>query len=70
MKNITINTDNPEKVYNMIIPEDYQKISLPYFKEWTKALDSGSYLQADGQLCRTIQADEGEVCSYCCLVIL
>jgi hypothetical protein len=70
MKNITVNTNNPEKVYNMIIPEDYQKISLPYFKEWTEALDSGSYSQAKGQLCEIIPSIKGEVCSFCCLGIL
>jgi hypothetical protein len=70
MKNITINTNNPENFYTMIIPEDYQKIPLPYFKEWTEALDSGSYLQAKSRLYETIVSNEGEVCSYCCLGIL
>jgi hypothetical protein len=70
MKNVIVKTNNPEVFYNMIIPEDYVKISLPYFKEWTEALDSGSYSQTKGQLCKTIVSSEGEICSYCCLGIL
>lgn len=70
MKKITVNTNNPEIVYKMIIPENYEKIPLPYFKEWTKALDSESYSQAKGQLCEIIPSIKGEVCCFCCLGIL
>lgn len=67
----TISFTVSDETYELIIPEGYQKKELPYFKEWTEALDSGSYLQANSRLCETIVSTEGnKVCSYCCLGIL
>lgn len=65
MKEIPLN--HPiEKGWKLVIPEDYQKIPLPYFKEWTSALESGEYKQTKNRLCLI----EGDSCSYCCLGVL
>lgn len=65
MKEIPLN--HPiEKGWKLVIPEDYQKIPLPYFKEWTSTLESGEYKQTKNRLCLI----EGDDCSYCCLGIL
>ena len=69
MKTITFNISGPE-TYELIIPDDYQKKELPYFKEWTEALDSGSYSQTSGQLCETISYPESTQTCYCCLGVL
>jgi hypothetical protein len=71
MKTITFETsgDNNE-TYELIIPEGYQKKELPYFKEWTEALDSGGYAQTSGQLCKKYSYVEGDETCYCCLGVL
>jgi hypothetical protein len=71
MKTITFETsgDNNE-TYELIIPEGYQKKELPYFKEWTEALDSGGYAQTSGQLCKKYSYVEGDETRYCCLGVL
>lgn len=67
MKEIPIfNELYPNRKYILLIPEDYKKIPLPYFKEWTFALESGLYNQGHSILC---QIDEDFVC-YCCLGVL
>jgi hypothetical protein len=69
MKTVTFNISESE-TYELIIPEGYEKKELPYFKEWTEALDSGSYSQTSGQLCETISYPESTQTCYCCLGVL
>ena len=69
MKTITFNISESE-TYELIIPEGYEKKELPYFKEWTEALDSGSYSQTSGKLCETISYLESTETCYCCLGVL
>ena len=52
--------------WRLVIPDDYQKIPMPYFKEWVSALESGEYKQIKNRLCSI----EGDDCSYCCLGVL
>ena len=66
----TISFTVSDETYELIIPEGYQKKELPYFKEWTEALDSGGYDQASGQLCETYSYVEGNKTCYCCLGVL
>lgn len=65
MKTVTFNISESE-TYILIIPEGYQKKELPYFKEWTEALDSGEYSQGSGVLC----VIGNSIKSYCCLGVL
>ena len=69
MKTITFEISDSIK-FELVIPDDYQKKELPYFKEWTEALDSGSYSQTSGQLCETISYPESTQTCYCCLGVL
>lgn len=65
MKEIPLN--HPiRKDWKLVIPDDYQKIPLPYFKEWVSALESGEYKQAIGYLRRCVNNEF----SYCCLGVL
>lgn len=71
MKTITFEVSNAKtETYELIIPEGYQKKELPYFKEWTEALDSGEYSQGSGQLCQTLSYLEEIETRYCCLGVL
>ena len=71
MKTITFEVSNAKtETYELIIPEGYQKKELPYFKEWTEALDSGSYSQGSGKLCQTLSYLEEIETRYCCLGVL
>ena len=65
MKTIPLKNNNGI-IFNLNIPEDYVKIPLPYFKEWTEALDSGEYSQTQSRLCWI----RDSVKSYCCLGVL
>lgn len=50
------------KKFQVIKPEGYQKIPLPFFNEWVEALESGNYKQGQDWL-----FNDG---SYCCLGVL
>jgi len=65
MKTIPLKNNNGI-TFNLTIPDHYEKISLPYFKEWTEALDSGNYFQTKNRLCMI----DDSVSSYCCLGVL
>lgn len=52
--------------WRLVIPDGYQKIPLPYFKEWVSALESGEYKQTKNRLCSITDDD----CAYCCLGVL
>jgi hypothetical protein len=69
MKTISFIVSDYE-TYELLIPEGYQKKELPYFKEWTEALDSGEYAQTSGELCETYSYVEGNKTCYCCLGVL
>lgn len=69
MKTVTFEISASE-TYELIIPEGYEKKELPYFKEWTEALDSGEYSQTSGQLCETFSFRESTETCYCCLGVL
>lgn len=49
------------------LPDNYEKIQLPYFHEWVAALKSGKYNQCGGQLCKPIS---NKKLGYCCLGVL
>lgn len=49
--------------YTLEIPDDYQKIPLPFFNEWVTALESGNYEQGFGKLFPSHN-------TYCCLGVL
>lgn len=59
-------TKNKEQ-FMLEVPDDYQKISLPYFNEWVTALESGKYRQATGRLCKPLK---NKKLGYCCLGVL
>jgi len=63
MKKIPI-TQKSGQIWNLEIPDFYERIPLPFFDEWVKALDSGNFSQASGRL-HEIGTD-----SYCCLGVL
>lgn len=65
MKTIRLENKNGI-IFNLNIPDHYEKISLPYFKEWVEALDSGEYAQGSGVLCMI----GNSIKSYCCLGVL
>jgi hypothetical protein len=48
--------------YELKIPEGYERIELPFFNEWVKALESGEYEQGYRNLCLNNK--------YCCLGVL
>lgn len=47
---------------NVILPEGYEPISLPFFNEWIEALESGKFEQGRGRLFSGTH--------YCCLGVL
>jgi hypothetical protein len=48
------------------LPANYKKISLPFFKEWVTALESGKYRQGRRLLCQI----NNKKATYCCLGVL
>lgn len=48
----------------LILPEDYQKVELPFFNEWIAALKSGNYKQGTRYLYHPGRN------TYCCLGVL
>lgn len=46
------------------IPDDFEPATLPYFKEWVDALESGNFLQGNSYL------QSGDHSHYCCLGVL
>lgn len=54
------------KRISLTLPENYQKIELPFFDEWITALKSGEYKQGGGKLCNF----DDDPRSYCCLGVL
>lgn len=67
MKTHTFTSTKTKEQFTVCTPDDYKKISLPYFHEWVAALKSGKYNQCIGQLCKPIL---NKKLGYCCLGVL
>lgn len=53
--------------FRLCTPDSYEKITLPYFDEWVKALKSNKYRQCTKQLCKPLNDKK---LGYCCLGVL
>lgn len=54
------------KIVCVYVPIGYKKSKLPFFEEWTDALESGKYRQCQERLCSLRQKRY----HYCCLGVL
>lgn len=65
MKTITFKSTRSGS-FTINLPDNFEKIQLPYFDEWTQTLKSGKFSQGTSALCYL----NNKKLHYCCLGVL